>query len=124
MKSGKVIEPVKYPFTRDEIRQLGADLARATWAAIEIEAQKKIAMADFASDKKAIDARRAELALKIERGFEMREMECLVYWSMPKPGFKTLVRADTGECVREAAMTPDEMQRLLDFGAEESGTPQ
>jgi hypothetical protein len=123
MKRGNIIEPVRYPFSASEIRQLGADLACATRQAIEIEAAKKIAMAAFAADKKEAEGRCADLALKIERGFEMRDMECVVYLSMPKPGTKTIVRADTGECVREAAMTPEEMQSTLNFD-EQSGTQQ
>ena len=44
----------------------------------------------------------------------MREFDCVVHLSTPKPGMKTIVRSDNNEFVREEPMTPAEMQ--ADFG--------
>jgi hypothetical protein len=111
----RCIESVRYPFTGSEMRQLGSDLAHAVREAIKIEADKSVAMANFNSLKKEQEAKCAELSLKYENGYEMRDMECLVYFSQPRPGYKEIVRTDNGESVREEPMTAEEMQAGFDF---------
>ena len=116
-------ESVPYPFNAAEIRQLGVDLARATREAIEIESKKAVAMADFTAAKKEAAAKLASLSLKIENGYEMREMECIVHFGAPRPGRKEIYRADNGDLVREDPMTPEEMQAAFEF-PDDKGKPQ
>lgn len=106
---------VRYPFDASDMRRLGAELAHATREAIRIESDKAVAMSGFKAQKQETEARCAELALKIENGYEMRDMECLVYFSTPRPGYKQIVRMDNNEVVREEPMTADEMQAAFDF---------
>lgn len=111
----RAIESVRYPFDATELRQLGADLAHRTREAIRIENDKKVATSSFTAAKKEVEAQCAELSLKIENGYEMRDAECMVYFSTPRPGFKTIVRADNNEVVREEPMTAEEMQAAFEF---------
>jgi hypothetical protein len=111
----RIFDSIRYPFSEAEIRQLGADLAHATREAIDIERAKKVAMAAIAADKKDIESKCASLSLKIENGYEMREMECIVHFGAPRSGRKEIFRADNGEFVRDEPMTPEEMQAAFDF---------
>lgn len=61
-----------------------------------------------------------QLSLKISQGYEYRETECVVQLSTPRPGVKTIIRADNGDWVAEEPMTHEEMQNRL-FPATEAG---
>ena len=113
----RVIETVQYGFNHQELKQLGVDLAHATREAIRIENDKAVATARFNGLKKEAEALCSSLSLKIENGYEMRDMECIVVYSMPRPGYKQISRADTGEWIRDDPMTPEEMQAAFDFPA-------
>ena len=111
----RTVEKLPHPFTRDEIRQLGIDLAHATRKAIRIENDKAVAMAAFNAAKKEAEGECAALSLKLETGYELRDTECVVHFSRPGPGQKTVVRLDNNEFVREEPMTAEEMQAAFDF---------
>lgn len=120
----RTIESVRWPLTAAEIRQLGADLAHQTRECIRIESDKKVATAALASAKKEAEARCADLSLKIQNGYEMRDTECLVYFSVPQPGIKRIVRADDPDSiVREEPMTAAEMQAAFDFPSDGGSKP-
>ena len=63
------------------------------------------------------EASRSLLNDAITSGYVCREVDCEAELSTPKPGYKRVVRLDTGEEVGIEAMTPDEMQRQLDLDA-------
>ena len=109
----RLYEPCKYQFTPVELYHLGETLARETQNAYDLADAKASAMADFAASIKAADKRIADLAQKINNGYEIREIEVSVILDAPRPGVKTFARVDTGEAVREEPMTPEEMQREL-----------
>jgi hypothetical protein len=121
-----VIEELKYTFTRAELLELGDALARAADDVREIEARKKEATSAISADLKRANGRVFTLAGKIKDRSEMREVQCIAYYGVPRAGMKTIRRADSGEDVREVAMTAEEMQQGLDFGApgDSEGTKQ
>jgi hypothetical protein len=111
-------ESVRYEFTRSELYELGQKLARQTAQVFDLERQKKDVMKSLGA---AIE--HANLAVKvttekINGGYEMRDMDCLIVLNTPRSGVKSITRADTGEIVREENMTPEEMQRALPFDPE------
>jgi hypothetical protein len=111
----RAIENCKCMLTAAELRQAGEDLARATREAIECENDKKTAAAAYKARGEHAQSRCAALSLKITQGYEMRDIECVVYYGTPRHGFKQVIRPDTGETVREEPMTPAEMQSVFDF---------
>ena len=111
----RAVENCKCNLTAAEMRQAGDDLARATRSAIECENDKKTTAAAYKARAEMLSAQCASLSLKITQGYEMRDIECVVYYGTPRQGFKQIIRPDTGETIREEPMTPAEMQSVFDF---------
>ena len=111
----RAVENCKCNLTAAEIRQAGEDLARATRDAIACETEKKEVVAAYKARAEHAQGRCASLSLKITQGYEMRDIECVVYYGTPRQGFKQVIRPDTGETIREEPMTPAEMQSVFDF---------
>lgn len=124
MAEKQVIREVKYTFSRTELLELGDELARAADDVREIEARKKEATSAISAELKKANGRVFTLAGKIRDRYEMREVQCIAHYGVPRPGLKTIRRADNGEDLGEEAMTAEEMQQGLDFGATSgSNTP-
>jgi hypothetical protein len=111
------IELVQYNFSLEELRLLGEQLARESQMAGDLREKKKELAASISVAIKESDGRVGELARKINQRHEMRDAECTALLNTPRSGFKTIVRVDTGEVIREERMTPDELQEKLAFGA-------
>lgn len=111
MSDRRTYKSIRYPFTGDEIRDLGASLAREHQTVLDLLERQKAVAAEFAASIKAAKGRETELTVKINNGYEMREVECLVLFDTPRPGMKRLVRMDNpDEQVADEAMTLAEMQ--------------
>lgn len=109
-------ESVPYKFTREEIHQLGQDLARANQQIYDLRGEKVTAVASLGAAIKAAEKCAADLTTKINQKFEMRSVEVIAVMDRPKVGAKTIVRSDSGEELRTEAMTLEEQQASLDFG--------
>jgi len=119
MTEGRIYEAIKYVFTRDEVTDLGAKLARECQQYADVEHEKAQAAAAFGAEMKAALGRVADLTQKINNGYELRNVECIVLMEVPRPGMKTLIRADTNEPLRSEPMTMAEMQSNFGFGTQE-----
>jgi hypothetical protein len=120
----RVVETCKYILSGAELRQAGEDLARATREAIACETDKKAAAAAYKARAEEAQSRCAALSLKITQGYEMRDLECVVYYQQPRAGLKQIVRPDTGEVLREEPMTQQEMQSEFVFDPGDGKKPQ
>jgi|SRR5215469_2652591 len=108
-------ESVEHRFTDKELLALGKELARANQEVYRLRGEQKATQSHLAGLVKLAEKEAAELAGKIDRRTEMRDVE--VYFVMDKPsaGLKTIMRADTGTEVRVARMTDRERQATLNF---------
>lgn len=118
----RLYEAIKYTFDETEIRLLGESLARESQTVFDLREQKASVAAEFAGKIKTGEGRLGELTTKINNGYELREVECLVLLETPRPGLKRIVRIDTNEMVREEAMTMQEMQGNFGFAEGGEGT--
>ena len=100
-------------FTPEELREFSKDLARKTAELSQAEEDKKAAVSQFADVIAATRAATSRLARNINSGYEMRSVECEVLLDTPVRATARLVRLDTGETVKERAMTGNEMQATL-----------
>jgi uncharacterized FlaG/YvyC family protein len=114
----RMTHQVKYRFTRDEVRELGERLARRASDVYTLREAQKETNAKLKADIQSAEGDVAEIARKINEGYEMRDMECRVEYHIPRQGVKSIIRADTGEVVREEVMTPQEMQASFVFDPE------
>lgn len=111
-----VTELKKYVFSGPEIQGLSAELARQTQSRADLEREKSEISALLNAKIKAAYNLCGDLADKVTNGFELREIECVIAYDTPAPGFKRYLSVQTGEVVREAEMTVEErMQTRLDF---------
>jgi plasmid maintenance system antidote protein VapI len=108
-------ESVKYTFNGEEVRELGEALAREAQTVYDLREQKKAATSDFTAKIEAANKRVCDLFLRINNGYELREVECLHMMDLPRPGMKRIIRTDTNETIREEAMTMQEMQGSFGF---------
>jgi hypothetical protein len=122
MKSSRLYEQVKYNFKADELRELGAMLARETQAVYDLRDQKAEATAAINARIKQADRRASDLTLKINNGYELREVEVMQELEEPRPGMKRIRRMDTGEHLRDEPMSAEEMQSSFGFREPEPGT--
>jgi hypothetical protein len=108
-----MLEHLRYDFDDRELRQLGLKLAQATRVVYDLESEKKDETARFGAALKHANLQVADLAWKLNCGYELREVECMVLLDTPHPGMKHIIRADTMAFVREELMTAEERQGQL-----------
>ena len=120
----RLYEAIKYTFGPNELRELGEALARETQTVIDLKDTKGNVAAEFAAKIKAGELRVSELTIRINNGYELREVECLQLLETPRPGMKRIVRLDTNETVREEAMTAAERQGSFGFDTGEDKRPE
>ena len=111
-------EDLPYPFTRDELRQLGEDLARANQKVYTLRGDKKTTVASLEAAIKLAEHEAAALTQKINEKSELRSTEVAYLLDTPRIGMKTLQRLDTQEEVRVEGMTEFDRQTSLAFSEE------
>jgi hypothetical protein len=70
---------------------------------------------DWKSRISAVQARITNLAGRISRGYDIRQVPCIVTMDSPEPGMKTCNRLDTNERVWVREMSESDKQLVLDL---------
>lgn len=109
------LESVKFTFNEEQMRELGQQLARENQSVYDQEKRKKEVDAELVAGIKSAYGRAELLTVKINNGYEMREVEVLHLYDEPRSGMKRVIRADTSELIREEPMTFEEKQGGLGF---------
>jgi hypothetical protein len=118
-----VTESVKHTFTTHELAAIADQMGSAASHVFRIESEKAEQTARYTALLKAANLTHAELVGKYNLRYEMRDVECRVEYDKPEPGYKSFVRTDNGESVKELRMTEAERQRAFVFDAGD-GKPQ
>jgi hypothetical protein len=124
MSEKRLYEAVKYTFSQTEIRELGEALAREAQTVFDLRDQKKTVTAELGASIKSAEGRVGALTDKINNGFELREVECMVMMETPRPGMKRIIRIDNNEPLRDEPMTAAEMQGSFGFSEGDDARPQ
>lgn len=106
-------EFLRYDFTEEEIRDRAKQLALAVQTQTQVQEEQKVAQAQFKERVEAQVSLIGRLSRSINMGYEMRTIDCRIDFHTPVQGTKRLTRLDTGEFVRDEAMSPHEMQEQL-----------
>lgn len=106
-------EFLRYDFTEEEIRDKAKQLALAIQTQTQAQEEQKVAQAQFKERIEAQVSVIGRLSRSINMGWEMRTIDCRIEFHTPVQGTKRLTRIDTGEFVRDEAMSPHEMQEQL-----------
>lgn len=109
-------EEIPYKFTKTELDDMGRDLAHANQQIYDLRSEKIATVATMGAAIKAAEKHAADLTQRINQKFEMRRVEVVFLMDKPKVGLKTVIRSDTGEELRVAAMSLEEQQATLNFG--------
>lgn len=112
-KPTTVGEFLRYDFTEDEVKEKAKTLALAVQRQTQAQEEQKAAQSQFKERIESCTSQIGKLSREINMGWEMRTIPCFVLFHNPKQGMKQIVRTDTGELVREIAMTTSEMQEKL-----------
>lgn len=113
IKPVTVDEYLRYEFSEEELKERAKTLAMNVQRQGQTTEEQKAAQAQFKERLERFTAEIGKLSRDINNGWEMRNIECRVRYNLPVPGTKSIVRLDTGELVREMAMSRSEMQENL-----------
>lgn len=100
-------------FTWIERQERAGELSQAVIEHVEVEVAKANAAKDFKERMDYIQTDIKHLARAIRANGEFRPVDCEWLMHRPNDGFKTLVRADTGEIVQTEPMGQHELQDEL-----------
>lgn len=120
IKTRKTSEYLRYDFTEQEFVEHARQLGRMNQELSRTEERKKTVTAELAADVKRHQDEVQSQSRLVSNGYEYRDVECEVRFHDPEKGKKTIVRLDSGEVVRAAFMTGEEMQEAFEFVPEES----
>jgi hypothetical protein len=121
MEPNKTIkESLRYDFSDAEITQIARDQGQKMRDRTIIEEEKKRVAKQYAVRIETLDGEIDADTDKITSGYEMRMVECGVFYHTPILGKKTIVRLDSGKEVRVESMTEMECQAMLELEEGES----
>ena len=109
----KTKEYLRYNFTDAEYLDHARKLGRLNEELARAEERKKSVSAELASMVKTLEDQVSAQSRLVSNGYEYRDIDCEVRFDDPERGKKRVVRLDTGEVVREAFMTGNELQETL-----------
>lgn len=118
-----VTESIKHTFTMTELAEIADQMGAAASRVFQIETEKAERTAHYGALLKEANRAHAELVNRFVQRYEMRDVECKVEFDKPEPGYKSFVRLDNDESIREVRMTEAEKQRAFVFDAGD-GKPQ
>ena len=109
---------LRYDFKQNEIvdqsKALAQNIERVATLDSELDSIKATYKAKIGSAESHITL----LSQAVNKGYEMRDIECITEMHAPKNGWKTTSRVDTGEIVETEKMDAHEMQEQLPLGGD------
>lgn len=113
-------QTLKVILTDAEKLSAGMNLADRNAEIDELENALKAVGTEYKMKIAAAESARSLLSSVLRSGYEYRPVPCTVTLGEPDESHKTITRNDTGEAVAVVGMTPEEMQRQMDFEATEA----
>lgn len=110
-----VSEMLRCAFTQSEKMDLSEQLANELMNKKRCEGRQRARAAEHKREMKQIEEKIEELSDWVANGYQLRNVECSVYFHTPRQGQKTIIRDDTGETVNVALMSSEELQLSMAF---------
>lgn len=114
LKRNECKRQCRYNYTTAERLEKGRALADEYGTLDSVNSDLERVKKDFKARIETHEAKIALLAEQTRSGYELRETLCLWVYNEPKPGRKTLCRADTIEIIGEEDMTGADTQMIMD----------
>jgi hypothetical protein len=112
-REAKVTLDLWHEFSADQLQFQASELAASLDRRDELEMAEKVRREQFKTEMEEISGHIRRVTIGIRLRGEMRATPCTVIFHKPNVGAKTTIREDTGEVVKEEAMTPAECQEHL-----------
>lgn len=109
---------VKYEFIEEEKREISIEMAEKVSRLDSLEDELKAVKSDFKSQIDQTSADMKNLASKINNGWEMREIKCIIEYDYEN-GIVRHIRTDNGQEVKTRKMNQEERQMRIDDGVNE-----
>ena len=106
-------ESLPVQLTQEELLEHGAEAAKAREEMSSAEAEYKVAKDVYKEDLSFLESKLKRHLQAISAGTEDRPVLCEWQFDVPTTGTKSLVRLDTVEVLREAAMEGEDLQENL-----------
>lgn len=111
-------ETLRYNFTDEELTQVAKNLGQKCQDKATLEEEKKRVASQYKLRLDTIDGEIEADTIKVNSGYEMRNVECGVFYHTPEQGKKTIIRTDTNKVVRVEKMTEFECQATMNLDEE------
>jgi hypothetical protein len=118
MENEKTKEYLKCPLTEAEMKAQAEKMAQNLSQIAQYEADLKSIKKQIESDIARCQAELGSAVEKYRSGFEMRNIDCEIIKNF-ETNTVSIKRLDTGETIRERAMTAEERQLALDLQKKE-----
>jgi hypothetical protein len=112
---------IQHRFDDKDLAGLAHDQARAHGRKSTLELDLKAASGDFKARIAAAAAEISSIAARINSGFEMRSVDCLLADHGHEEGYRLVIRLDNGHITRRRKLAPKESQ--LEFSAGQTTYP-
>jgi vacuolar-type H+-ATPase subunit I/STV1 len=111
MMKAKMTEFVvcKYIFSEEELKVIAQKMAYNQREKKDTEEEKKKVMSTYKNKLDIVEAHLNSNAQKIDTGYEMRGIECEIYYDFAND-LKIWIRPDTGETVKDCKIPEEEKQ--------------
>lgn len=114
METRNIKRNLKYFFNEEDQLLLGRELAKEGGLLIDSKERKKDVDDQLKSEITGHEMKVQSICRKVNNGYEYRDIDCEEKHNFAQ-GVVTITRLDTGEMVKERAMTEDERQKDLDL---------
>lgn len=112
---------LKCQLSQEELLQYGDELATALDNLRNLQEEKESVVKEFKAREAAFEATIGAKQLLVRNKYEHRQVDCHLVLNYTKQT-ATLIRLDTGDIIKERAMTQDEKQMELGFDEENKET--
>lgn len=113
MRRSKTTELLKHTFSATELADRSQILAQSFQRLSAAREEKAAAAAQFSERIKTEEALLGKTSRELTQGWEMRQIDCKIFYNTPNAGMKQYQRSDTEEIVKTLSMDQDEMQSTL-----------
>lgn len=114
MKRNECKRQCRYTYSEQERGEKGRTLADEYAELEQVNTDFERVKKDFKARVETHEAKIGQLAEQVRTGYELRETLCVYTYDEPKPGKKTLRRADTEEVIAEEDMTGADTQHVME----------
>lgn len=113
--SDRQYEPIRRYFSAEELDALHEQLVVQVGDVRDLRAQKTQANTIINAQIKTAEKNVWDIQERLATGYETLDVEVLAVMDQPRPGQKTIIRADTSEKIRVEPMTAREKQQSFGF---------